>query len=408
MRETVSLPRAAERVHSIDVVRGLVMVLMAIDHVRVYAGVPAWSAEPATFFTRWVTHFCAPAFVFLAGTSAYLSGQGLGPGELGRRLLLRGMLLILLELTLVRVAWTFNLAFGRYLLAGVLWMIGWCMILMAPLVRLPLPIVGGFGVLMIVGHDLSALLPAESVGALLSGGFGWLFRILYFGGGIAAGGATPNLFVLYSLVPWIGVMAAGYAFGRVVSLGRPARVRLCRAIGLGSIAAFLLLRGFNLYGDRPWAASEEMPAGARVPRHEQVPGVAAVPAHDAGAHDRGHAAARERPREARGLARGVRPRSLRLLPAAHPADPRDGARHLAAPYARRHGLAVPRPSAASGARAGRLHVEPRASLSGDGVGRGGALLPLPASRGAESAALPFLAPLRLSGRNPHRHAATVK
>jgi hypothetical protein len=113
---------------------------------------------------------------------------------------------------------------------------------------------------MIAGHNLSALLPEQSVRALLSGGFGWLFKILYFGGGIAlGGGATPNLFVLYSLVPWIGVMAAGYAFGRVVGLERPARTRACLAISLGSTAAFLVLRGFNLYGDRPWAAGEEMP-----------------------------------------------------------------------------------------------------------------------------------------------------
>jgi len=259
MGATSSQAGTTERIHSIDVVRGLVMVLMAIDHVRVYAGVPAWSAEPATFFTRWVTHFCAPAFVFLAGTSAFLSGRRLAPAELGRKLLLRGALLILLELTLVRVAWTFNFDFGRYVLLGVLWMIGWCMILMAPLVRLPLPAVGTFGMLMIAGHNLSAVLPEESVRALLAGGFGWLFKILYFGGGIALGSETPNVFVLYSLVPWIGVMAAGYAFGGVLSLERPARTRACLAIGLGSIAAFLVLRGFNLYGDRPWSAGEEMP-----------------------------------------------------------------------------------------------------------------------------------------------------
>jgi uncharacterized membrane protein len=259
-RESPSPAGATGRIHSIDVVRGLVMVLMAIDHVRVYAGVPAWSAEPATFFTRWVTHFCAPAFVFLAGTSAFLSGRRIGPTALGRKLLVRGALLILLELTLVRVAWTFNLDFGRYLLAGVLWMIGWCMILMAPLVRLPLPAIASFGVLMIAGHNLSALLPQESVRALLAGGLGWLFRSLYFGGGIALGGGdTPNLFVLYSLVPWLGVMAAGYAFGRVVCLDPQASRRACLWIGLGSIAGFLVLRAFNLYGDWSWAASAEMP-----------------------------------------------------------------------------------------------------------------------------------------------------
>jgi uncharacterized membrane protein len=260
MGETSAPAGSAERIHSVDVVRGLVMVLMAIDHVRVYAGVPAWSAEPATFFTRWVTHFCAPAFVFLAGTSAFLSGRRLGPTSLSRRLLVRGALLILLELTLVRVAWTFNLDFGRYLLAGVLWMIGWCMILMAPLVRLPLRATAAIGVLVIAGHNLSALLPEATVKALLASPLGWLARILYFGGGIVVGGsATPNLLVLYSLVPWIGVMAAGYAFGAVLVRERRARDRACLAIGFSSVALFLVLRAFNLYGDWPWAASAEMP-----------------------------------------------------------------------------------------------------------------------------------------------------
>jgi len=260
MGETTAAAGPSERIHSVDVVRGLVMVLMAIDHVRVYAGVPAWSAEPAIFFTRWVTHFCAPVFVFLAGSSAFLAGRRLGPDALGRRLLVRGALLILLELTLVRVAWTFNFDFGRYLLAGVLWMLGWCMILMAPLVRLPLRLVAAFGALMIAGHNLSALLSEATVRALLAGPLGWLLRILYFGGGITVGGsATPNFLVLYSLVPWIGVMAVGYAFGAVLVFERRSRDRTCLAIGLASVALFLVLRAFNLYGDWPWAASAQMP-----------------------------------------------------------------------------------------------------------------------------------------------------
>jgi uncharacterized membrane protein len=260
MGETTAAAGPSERIHSVDVVRGLVMVLMAIDHVRVYAGVPAWSAEPATFFTRWVTHFCAPAFVFLAGSSAFLAGCRLGPAALGRRLVVRGALLVLLELTLVRVAWTFNLDFGRYLLAGVLWMIGCCMILMAPLVRLPLRLVAAFGLLTMAGHNLSALVSEATVRALLAGPLGWLLRILYFGGGITiGGGSTPNFLVLYSLVPWIGVMAAGYAFGAVLVLEPRSRDRVCYAIGLSSVALFLVLRACNLYGDWPWAASAELP-----------------------------------------------------------------------------------------------------------------------------------------------------
>src|SRR6476620_8347485 len=96
------------RIQSIAFVRGLVMVLMAIDHVRVYSGLPAGGPDPGIFFTRWVTHFCAPAFVFLSGTSAYLFGRKLAPGELVRYLVTRGLLLVVLELTLIRFCWTFN------------------------------------------------------------------------------------------------------------------------------------------------------------------------------------------------------------------------------------------------------------------------------------------------------------
>src|SRR5689334_23538645 len=111
------------RIAGIDVLRGLVMVLMAIDHVRVYSGVPAGGPSAGIFFTRWVTHFCAPAFVFLAGTSAFLAGRSRPKADLARYLLTRGAWLVLLELTVIRIAWTFNLDFAHYLLLGVIWMI---------------------------------------------------------------------------------------------------------------------------------------------------------------------------------------------------------------------------------------------------------------------------------------------
>src|SRR5258708_34974622 len=129
--ESVVSPRrplgasAPTRIPSIDIIRGAVMVLMAIDHVRVYSGLPPGGPSPGIFFTRWVTHFCAPAFVFLAGTSAFLKGTKLGdPGALARSLLIRGAWLVLLELTVLRLAWTFNLDYGHYLLAGSRWVMG--------------------------------------------------------------------------------------------------------------------------------------------------------------------------------------------------------------------------------------------------------------------------------------------
>src|SRR5262249_33434280 len=125
------------RVRSVDIARGAVMVLMAIDHVRVFAGVPAGGPTPSIFFTRWVTHFCAPVFVFLAGVSIYLHKD---PANLTSWLLKRGAWLVLLELTYFRFVWTFNMDYQHYMLAGVIWMLGWCMILMAALVHLPVKV----------------------------------------------------------------------------------------------------------------------------------------------------------------------------------------------------------------------------------------------------------------------------
>jgi uncharacterized membrane protein len=241
------------RIRSIDIARGAVMVLMAIDHVRAYAGVSAGGPTPGVFFTRWVTHFCAPAFIFLAGTSAFLQGRSMDRGALAGRLFLRGLWIVLLELTIVRIAWGFNLHFERYLLAGVLWVIGWCMVAMALLVRLPVAAVGIFGTLVIAGHNLTAYAPL-TMQKLAEGRWSGLARILYLGGPVG-----PNLFVLYSFIPWIGVMAAGYAFGAVLQRDPAARRRACLAIGLGATALFVLLRAFDLYGDRPWSAGDGMP-----------------------------------------------------------------------------------------------------------------------------------------------------
>src|SRR5687768_9352209 len=133
----------AGRIGSIDIIRGAIMVLMAIDHVRVFAGVPAGGPTPALFFTRWITHFCAPVFIFLPGTSAFLYGaRGRSKGELSRFLITRGAWLVVLELTFLRFAWTFNTDVMSYNLAGVIWAIGWCMIILGALVHLPTTVVG--------------------------------------------------------------------------------------------------------------------------------------------------------------------------------------------------------------------------------------------------------------------------
>ncbi len=236
------------------------MVLMAIDHVRVYAAVPAGGPAPAVFFTRWVTHFCAPGFVFFAGASAYLHRATLpGQGALSRFLLIRGLWLVVLELTFMRFAWTFNFDVINYNLAGVLWMIGWSMVALAGLIWLPFQAIAALGLAIIAGHNLIDPYVRDLGGWLADDPMRWAYQFLYFGGSVQIGDSGPRIAILYSLLPWIGVMAAGYAFGKVLELPEERRRRVCLAIGAGSIALFILLRTFNIYGDpRHWSPQQPL------------------------------------------------------------------------------------------------------------------------------------------------------
>src|SRR2546426_8566512 len=194
---------ATSRVASIDLIRGAVMVVMAIDHVRVYSGLPAGGPTAGVFFTRWVTHFVAPAFIFLAGTSAFFYGRK--HNDLFRFLFVRGVLLGLLELTVIRVCWTFNVDFKNYLLAGGLWVIGWCMILMAALVRLRPRTVGIIGVAIIALHNLVMPWLVSHVP------LGELWEIPYLGFFHGPGGGAP-LVLAYSIIPRACALAGGSCF----------------------------------------------------------------------------------------------------------------------------------------------------------------------------------------------------
>ena len=250
--------RDVGRVAAIDVVRGMAMILMAIDHVRVYSGLPAGGPTPGIFLTRWITHFVAPTFIFLAGTSAFLHGRKLsGTPALARFLLTRGLWLVLLELTVLRVAWTFNFDFSHYLLAGVIWVIGWSMVLLAGLIFLPTPVVTALGLVLVMGHNIVDLYARTLFPVVEGSRWAWLWQVLYFGGPVQIGQHGPTLFVLYSIVPWMGVMALGYAFGHLVVMERRSRDRICLMLGAAAIGLFLVLRGFNVYGDpRPWVTPE--------------------------------------------------------------------------------------------------------------------------------------------------------
>jgi uncharacterized membrane protein len=224
------------RIQSVDFIRGLVMILMAIDHVRVYSGLPAGGPEPGIFFTRWITHFCAPVFVFLSGTSAFLYGVKLNDRKkLMKYLLSRGILLVILELTLIRFFWTFNLDFSKFVLAGVIWMIGWCMIILSLLIRLRPRVVGIIGLAIIFFQNLFALVPQlfpESSRV----SFGYFWEFIYSSGL----DAPPGITILYVLIPWVGVMAAGYGFGSILQGDETRRKKILVMIGLTAIVSFIV------------------------------------------------------------------------------------------------------------------------------------------------------------------------
>jgi uncharacterized membrane protein len=224
------------RLQSVDLLRGAVIVLMAIDHVRVYSGLPAGGDTAGIFFTRWVTHFCVPAFVFFAGTGAFMYGKKTGSkNSLAIFLLTRGLLLILLELTVIRLAWTFNLDYAKFTLAGVIWMLGWCMILLAAFIRLPVIAIGIIGLLIIAFQDFFKYVP-RIFPASIQNSTGRIWEFIYPSGL----NGVPGISILYVIVPWIGVMAAGYAFGAILLKEEKFRRRICLAIGLSAIAIFII------------------------------------------------------------------------------------------------------------------------------------------------------------------------
>src|SRR5271170_3968699 len=240
---------AAGRLASLDIMRGLVMVIMAIDHTRdFFTNVPF---EPenlaqtyyALFFTRWITHFCAPLFFFLAGTGAFFYGRRRTPQALSRFLWTRGLWLIFIEFTVVGTAWTFIFPWGFF---AVILCLGACMVMMAAIVRMPLRWVAGFAALLIVGHDL-----LDPIRPRQFGSFAWLWTILHVRGGVLLPVVHIRSFVLFPLVPWVGVMAAGYVFGSVYLLDKDRRRKLIAQIGIGLTVAFVLLRLTNLYGNPP-------------------------------------------------------------------------------------------------------------------------------------------------------------
>ncbi|HEU4726693.1 MAG TPA: heparan-alpha-glucosaminide N-acetyltransferase domain-containing protein, partial [Kofleriaceae bacterium] len=247
-------PAPRIRLESIDVVRGIIMIVMALDHVRDFLGPRANPTNLATtttalFFTRWITHFCAPVFCLLTGVAARLALGRRSPRELSRLLWTRGLWLIALDTVVLRcLAYQFNVDF-QFTVLLVLWSLGWSMITLAALVYLPSAAIVAVGALLVAGHNLLDGVTPGALGALAP-----VWRILHVPGPLTAGSSSP-VFVSYPLIPWIGVMALGFGLGAIYAWPAERRRALLLRTGLALIAAFVVLRAHDGYGDpSPWTA----------------------------------------------------------------------------------------------------------------------------------------------------------
>ena len=256
------------RVDSVDLLRGLIMVIMMLDHTRdfvhfqvsLFDPTDVSRTYPVLFFTRWITHFCAPLFVFLAGTGAYFQEmRGKPKRELSKFLLTRGIWLIVLELALIRVLVFFNFDYGTVIgFLQVIWAIGWSMIVLAAVIHLPMRAIITLSLGVIILHDTLDGIRVTSwagPGSPVPGFGASLWHVLHAPGLIFPFGFPgPAVLVLYPLIPWIAVMAAGYAFGSLYRLGKAERRQALIRLGAATTLGFIVLRAINVYGDpAPWS-----------------------------------------------------------------------------------------------------------------------------------------------------------
>lgn len=250
--DTAFVPVGRLRVEAIDVLRGMAMILMALDHTRDYLGVTGVNPTDLLhttvplFFTRWVTNFCAPVFFLLTGTSAYLSLRTRPGRQLSRYLFTRGLWLILLELTLFRcLGLQFNFDYHTTLL-NILWALGWAMIVLSLLAHLPLAAIATFGVVLIAGHDMFDSIRTSNP-----------FWSILHAPNFVINTPQHSIFVGYPLIPWVGVTAVGFSLGAIYRWTQQRRRAFLFWFGLGLTGAFVILRATNVYGDpMPWTTQE--------------------------------------------------------------------------------------------------------------------------------------------------------
>ncbi len=259
MQQTLNLTQ--KRIDSIDVLRGIVMVIMALDHVRDFFHINANTDDPLNlatttpvlFFTRWITHFCAPVFVFLSGTSIYLQSLRKTKKELSAFLIKRGLWLIVAEVSIISLGMTFN-PFFNFILLQVIWAIGISMIILAFLIHLPFNFILAAGLIIVLGHNLLDI-PESAPG--FKAGFLW---DLLHSGRFAVYPYAPNrvIAILYPFVPWLGLMLLGYCAGIFYTQKYTAqqRKKILARLGAGIILFFIAVRFINVYGD-PFAWSTQ-------------------------------------------------------------------------------------------------------------------------------------------------------
>ncbi len=241
LAEAVTVKRA--RLESVDVVRGVIMIIMALDHTRDFFGQPGSptnlaTASVALFFTRWITNICAPVFFLLTGTGAWLSLRKRSKSELSRFLFTRGLWLIFLDLVLFRcLALQFNFDYHVTIIT-VLWALGWAMIVLSALVHLRASIVTAFGVVMIVTHNLlDSIKSANPIWSILHSP-----NLIFTSAG-------HTVFISYPLIPWVGVTAVGYGLGQIYSWEPARRQAFLLRLGICLTVGFVVLRAINIYGD---------------------------------------------------------------------------------------------------------------------------------------------------------------
>lgn len=246
-------PLKKERIFSVDMLRGWVMIVMALDHIRDYTTMYHFDPEDlsqsnvALFFTRWVTHFCAPVFMFVAGTGTGLGAiNGKSKKQLSHFLWTRGAWLIFLEFTVIRLAWDFT--FREFsLILIVIWALGMSMLALAALIYLPKKWLLGIGLIMVFGHNLLDGIQPEQMG-----GFSALWKIMHVSSDFKIGSLT--VLTVYPLIPWIAVMALGYVFADFYRLEAKLRQKRMLLLGVIVTGLFFVVRGSNVYGDAvPWS-----------------------------------------------------------------------------------------------------------------------------------------------------------